>query len=141
MRRLATQFGRFLVVGGVAFAIDYGGFLLLHTAIGAPYVLASAISLTLSVIVSYVLSVRFVFTVRERRNVPLEIALYVAITVVGILINQAVLLGCVAIVGMLPEVGKLVATAVVLVFNFGARKMLIERPYAAGDDADGSASG
>lgn len=127
-RRLAGQLARFLAVGAVAFGIDYGVFLLLHAVVGAPYVLASAISLTLSLVVSYVLTVRYVFAARPGRNVALELALYVAISVVAIGINQGALLASVELVGLAPEVGKLIATAVVLVFNFVARKALIERP-------------
>lgn len=127
MRRVAGQFVRFLVVGAVAFTIDYGVFLLLHAVVGAPYVLASAISLTLSLVVSYVLSVRFVFEATPGRNVPVELALFVAISLVAIGVNQGVLLACVELVGLAPAIGKLVATAVVLVVNFVARKALIER--------------
>jgi putative flippase GtrA len=126
-RRIAGQLARFLVVGGIAFAVDYGIFLLLHTWAGAPYVLASAVSLTTSLVVSYVLSVRFVFEARPGRNVLVELAAYVAISLVAIGINQLVLLASVELLALAPEVGKLVATAVVLVFNFVARKLLIER--------------
>lgn len=128
-RRLVRQFARFLAVGAVAFAIDYGVFLLLHAVLDAPYVLASAISLALSLVVSYMLTVRYVFAARPGRNVGLELALYVAISVVAIGINQGVLLASVELLQLAPEVGKLVATAVVLVFNFVARKALIERRH------------
>ena len=134
-RRVAGQFARFLVVGGIAFAIDYGVFLLLHTLAGAPYVLASAVSLTLSLVVSYVLSVRFVFEPRPGRSVAVELAVYLAISLVAIGLNQLVLLASVELLRLAPEVGKLVATGVVLVFNFVARKLLIERrPRGARSD-------
>lgn len=139
VRRVAGQFGRFLVVGAVSFGIDYGVFLLLHTALGAPYVLASAISLTLSLLVNYVLTVRFVFEARPGRNVVAELVAYVAISIVAIGLNQLVLLGSVEVLGLSPEVGKLVATGVVLVFNFIARKLLIERRPRTRVEPDASA--
>ncbi|QCR18379.1 GtrA family protein [Agrococcus sp. SGAir0287] len=128
MRRLAIQFAKFLVVGGISFCVDYGLFLLLHTVLGVPYVLASTISFSISLVLNYVLTLKYVFVAQPGRSIAKEFALYVALNIVALGLNQLILFLSVELLGAWPEVGKLIATAVVLVYNFIARKMLIERP-------------
>lgn len=128
MRRLAIQFAKFLVVGGISFTLDYGLFLLLHTVLGVPYVVASTISFSVSLVLNYVLTLRFVFVAQPGRSIAKEFAIYVGLNIVALGLNQLILLLSVELLGTWPEIGKLIATAVVLVYNFIARKMLIERP-------------
>ncbi|GAA2171019.1 hypothetical protein GCM10009846_03370 [Agrococcus versicolor] len=128
LRRLAVQFAKFLVVGGISFTVDYGIFLLLHTVLGVPYVIASTVSFSLSLVLNYVLTLKYVFVAQPGRSVAKEFAIYVGLNIVALGLNQLILLLSVELLGVWPEVGKLIATAVVLVYNFIARKMLIERP-------------
>lgn len=131
LRRLAVQFAKFLVVGGISFTVDYGLFLLLHTVLGVPYVVASTVSFSLSLVLNYVLTLKYVFVAQPGRSIAKEFAIYVALNIVALGLNQLILLATVELLGIWPEVGKLIATAVVLVYNFIARKMLIERPGRA----------
>ena len=128
LRRLAIQFGKFLIVGGISFSIDYGLFLLLHTVLGVPYVVASTISFSVSLILNYVLTLKFVFVAQPGRSIAKEFAMYVGLNIIALGLNQLILFLSVELLGTWPEIGKLIATAVVLVYNFIARKMLIERP-------------
>ncbi|SDH69913.1 GtrA family protein [Agrococcus jejuensis] len=131
MRRLAIQFGKFLIVGGISFSVDYGLFLLLHTVLGVPYVAASTISFSLSLILNYVLTLKFVFVAQPGRSIAKEFAIYVGLNIVALGLNQLILFLSVELLHVWPEIGKLIATAIVLVYNFIARKMLIERPGRA----------
>ena len=83
-RPLILQFGRFLVVGGISFSVDFGLFTVLY-ALGVPHLVASATSFSTSVVINYNLA------------------------------------------GMSPFLGKIIATAVVLIYNFISRKALLER--------------
>lgn len=127
LRRLAWQFARFLVVGGISFAFDFGLFLLLHEVFGVQYIVASTISFTLSLVLNYFLTVKYVFTGRAGRGIAREILLYVGLNIVALGLNQLILFLSVDLLGASPAVGKLIATAVVLVYNFISRKLLIER--------------
>lgn len=132
------QFGRFLVVGLLSFAVDFGLFLVLHELLAIQYLVASTASFSISLVLNYWLTLRFVFDARPGRNVAAEFALYVGLNIVALGLNQLVLLLSVEALAADPVVGKLIATAVVLVFNFISRKMLIERRGSAGSPASES---
>jgi putative flippase GtrA len=130
-RRLFWQFARFLVVGLLSFAFDYGLFFVLFNYFGVQYIVASTISFSLSLVLNYFLTLKFVFEAQKGRNVALEFGIYVGLNIVALGLNQLILFLTVAGLGASPLIGKLVATAVVLVYNFISRKLLIERPRGA----------
>lgn len=130
--RLVRQFGRFLVVGLLSFAVDFGLFLVMHELLAIQYLVASTTSFAISLVLNYWLTLRFVFDARPGRNVAAEFVLYIGLNIVALGLNQLVLLLSVEVLAADPVVGKLIATAVVLVFNFISRKMLIERRGTAG---------
>lgn len=123
--RLLGQFIRFLGVGVVSFAVDYGLYVLLLTWL--QYLVASSISFTISLILNYVLTLKFVFVARPGRNIPKEFAYFLGLNVIALGFNQAILLFAVELLDFSELGGKIVATAVVVVYNFISRKMLIER--------------
>jgi putative flippase GtrA len=140
--RILMQFARFLVVGLLSFAVDYGLYVLLFQVFGVPYLLASTISFTLSLVLNYVLSLKFVFQSRPGRNIAVEFAIYVGLNIVALGLNQLILFVSVEMLGATPLIGKLIATAIVLIYNFISRKLLIERlkwprRAASGDDGTG----
>ena len=140
LRPLAIQFARFLVVGILSFSLDYGLFVLLYRVFEVQYVVASTISFSLSVVLNYVLTRKFVFAVNPERNVGIEFVLYLGLNVVALGLNQLILVLAVDALGFSPLIGKLIATAVVLVYNFISRKLLLERPARQRPDADEPAS-
>ena len=125
-RPLIAQLARFLIVGGVSFTIDYGLFTLLY-AVGVPHLAASATSFTISLFANYALSRRYVFDVNEDVNIVREFTAYVGLNVIALGLNTAVLYVCADLRGASPFLGKIVATAIVLVYNFISRKLLLER--------------
>lgn len=131
MRRLIWQFARFLVVGGISFAVDYGLYVVLFHYLGVQYLLASTISFSLSLILNYVLTLKFVFEAKPGRNIALEFTIYIGLNIIALGLNQLILFIAVDGLGISPFVGKLIATAVVLVYNFISRKILIERMAAS----------
>lgn len=125
-RPLIAQLARFLIVGGVSFTIDYGLFTLLY-AVGVPHLAASATSFTISLFANYALSRRYVFDVNDDVNIVREFTAYVGLNVIALGLNTAVLYVCADLMGASPFLGKIVATAIVLVYNFISRKLLLER--------------
>lgn len=131
MRRLMWQFARFLVVGLFSFAFDYGLFFILFQYFGVQYLVASTISFSLSLVLNYFLTLKFVFEAKPGRNVAKEFAIYIGLNIIALGLNQLILFMSVDLLGASPLVGKLIATAVVLVYNFISRKLLIERSSGA----------
>ena len=76
-RHLAWQFARFLIVGGASFAVDYGIFFVLFHFFDVQYIVASTISFSVSLVLNYFLTLKFVFEAKPGRNIALEFALYI----------------------------------------------------------------
>lgn len=123
------QMGKFVIVGGAAFVIDYGVLMLLSQVLGMSPVIAAAISFVVSLVFNYVASMHFVFTRKEGMNRNREFLVFVGLSVIGLAMNEA----CMAIgVNMLGSdamhvtVTKVFATAVVMAWNFVSRKMTLD---------------
>jgi len=143
MRRLFWQFARFVIVGGISFAFDFGLYYVLFQYVGVQYIVASTISFSLSLVLNYFLTLKFVFEAVPGRNIAKEFVLYVGLNLIALGLNQLILFLTVDALGASPVIGKLIATAVVLIYNFISRKLLIERPAvaaAAMRSSDGPAS-
>ena len=68
IKDLVIQFCKFGAVGGLCFGIDYGLMIFLTETHIMHYFASSAVSFTVSVIVNYILSMRFVFIGKEDMN-------------------------------------------------------------------------
>lgn len=129
MRSLIEQFMKFGVVGIVAFFIDYGVLMLLSQGFGVDAVLSAGISFCVSVVFNYVASMRFVFTHRDDLSRSREFFIFIILSVIGLVINELIMLAGVAVLGdsaLTVTITKLVATVVVLVWNFFSRKKWLD---------------
>ena len=88
---LASQAARFGVVGGIAFAIDYGVLMVLTQALGLDPVPAAAASFAVSLAFNYLASMQYVFTRRDDLSRRKEFALFVVLSVIGLGINEIVI--------------------------------------------------
>lgn len=125
-RKLLIQFIKFSIVGVIAFCIDYGLFLLLTYVFGVNYLIASTISFVVSVVFNYTASMRYVFKGRPDQTRTQQFIIFFVLSVIGLGVNQLVLWLCVDMLGVPAWFGKLVATAIVMVFNFVTRKIFLE---------------
>ncbi len=131
MRKLIEQLAKFSVVGFAAFGIDYGVLMLLSQVFGVDPVLSAGISFVVSVVFNYLASMRFVFTRRDDLSRSRELAIFVALSVIGLLINEVLVWLGVLLAGksaLALTVTKVFATAVVMVWNFWSRKHWLEAP-------------
>ena len=126
LRELTVQFAKFGVVGVIAFFIDYGLFLLMDYVFGVNYLVASAISFTIATIFNFVASMRYVFAGKEGQTRMQQFVIFFVLSLVGRGLNQLILWACVDLLALLAWVGKLVATVLVMLFNFVTRKVFLE---------------
>ncbi|MDO4890549.1 MAG: GtrA family protein [Coriobacteriaceae bacterium] len=126
MRTLAAQFMKFGVVGAIAFVIDYGLLAVLTELFGVNYLVSATISFTVSVIFNYLASMRYVFTHKEGMSRRREFTIFVVLSVIGLLINNACMWAGVELLGIHYLIVKIGATAIVMVWNFVTRKIFLD---------------
>lgn len=126
MKQLIAQFAKFGVVGVIAFIIDYGLMVLLTELFNVNYLISATISFTVSVIFNYVASMRYVFTHKEGISRRREFVIFVVLSVIGLLINDALMWVGVDLFGISYLLVKIFATAVVMVWNFVTRKIFLD---------------
>lgn len=126
MKQLIAQFAKFGVVGVIAFFIDYGLMVLLTELFNVNYLISATISFTVSVIFNYIASMRYVFTHKEGISRRREFVIFVVLSVIGLLINDALMWMGVDLFGISYLLVKIFATAVVMVWNFVTRKIFLD---------------
>ena len=139
MRNLIEQIMKFGVVGVIAFVIDYGLMVALTELAGVNYLISATISFIVSVTFNYFASMRYVFTHKEGMSRRREFVVFVVLSVIGLLINDALMWLGTDIAGISYLITKIFATAVVMVWNFVTRKIFLDAGDA-GASSDGDAA-
>ncbi|MBD5544048.1 MAG: GtrA family protein [Lachnospiraceae bacterium] len=140
MKKLLEQFVKFGIVGVICFGIDFAVFSFLNYVVNVHYAVAAFWGFVISVIINYLLSMKFVFVRKEQMNRKTEFVIFVILSVIGLGLNELIILGCVdgiyaqwewlnqLISDDLAEItGKIVATGIVMVYNFITRKIFLEK--------------
>ena len=131
MKKLIQQILKFGVVGFLCFFIDYGIMVALTELCGIPSVISSGISFSVSVIVNYNLSITMVFDADKDANKVKQFVVFLILSIIGLGINQLIMWGGTSWLDQYMErsymLVKIVATAVVMVYNFITRKIFIEK--------------
>ena len=125
MKKLINQILKFGVFGGIAFLIDYGILFLLAKVIGLNELISAAISFIVSLTFNYCLSTKWVFD--AKKQTPKEVIIFVLLSVVGLGINELLIYLGTKKLGIDVMIVKLFATAIVMVYNFITRKLIIEK--------------
>lgn len=139
MNKLISQIMRFGIVGVLAFLIDYGIFVLLANVLNVYYLIANFFGFTISLIFNYLMSMKFVFARKEDADKKKEFVTFAVLSVIGLVLNELIILACVDgiylhsvnlqrifDIGFAKQAGKIIATGIVMVYNFISRKIFIE---------------
>ena len=131
MKKLIEQIMKFGVVGFICFGIDYGLMIVLTETVGIGYLISSGVSFSVSVIVNYILSLKYVFETSRDNNKIVEFSVFIILSVIGLFINQILMWVCVDGFHIFYMISPIGVTAVVMVYNFVTRKLILERPRLA----------
>lgn len=124
---LILQMFRYVFVGGTAFVADAGSLWGL-TFFGTNAYLAAAVAFVLGLAVNFWLSKALVFTKEDAHMAPVtEFIFYAVIGIIGLVLTEGLLFIGLEWLGMHVMAAKVVAAALVLVWNFAARKFLLYR--------------
>ena len=126
LKELVLQFCKFGMVGTFCFCIDYGLMIFLTESHLMTYYASSAVSFIASVVVNYVLSMRFVFVAKEGMSKIQEIMIFITLSMVGLLLNQMIMFLAVELLGMFYALAKVFGTVMVTAYNFISRKKYLE---------------
>ena len=141
VKKLIEQILKFGVVGAVAFLIDWGILNLLVGVFHMHNVIAGTISFTIALVFNYFASMKYVFRHRPDMARWMEMAIFLFSAVVGLFINGLIIwlstygMNKDAFISQHAEyllrtnVGKLIATVVVAIWNFIIRKWLLDSTH------------
>ncbi len=124
--RFLTTFVKYALVGGTSSLINLVAFYLLHL-VGVHYLLAAAASYIGSTLFNYWMSIVFVFQSGARFQKHGELFWIFVVTIVGLLLNQALLFAMVSWLGWHPLVAQVVSLCAVFFWNFLARHHFVFR--------------
>lgn len=124
--KLFKQLFRFGIVGGLAFIIDAGLLYILTEFCHIYYLVSSIISFTVSLAFNYILSIIWVFDVKKKQTYK-EVLLFAVLSIIGLGVNQLVMYLGVDLLNIYYMLCKIIATIIVMIYNFVTRKIFIEK--------------
>lgn len=150
LKKLIEQFIKFGIIGAIATVVDWGIYAIMVEIYGAVdslsgimtlsnwKILATVMSFSVAVVVNYIGSMKYVFERRDDMNRVKEIVIFFVLSIIGLGINVLIIYGLEGIeewfktwpaiiyrfAYMIP---KVIATMVVLVWNFVSRKIFLEK--------------
>jgi putative flippase GtrA len=132
LRRQMTilQVALYLVVGGICFCVDVGGFVALRYW-QLPVLPASAASFVTATLVNYLLCCAFVFR-SGRFSRREEVSRLFVIAVVGLGLNSAAVWLLAGVLGVDPTLAKILAVFPVFAWNYLGRRSIV---FASGPSA------
>lgn len=120
---LFWEFFRYAVVGGIAFLADYGTLFLFQELF-----ISTAAGFIVGLIVNYVLSLTFVFRRKDNCGSGKSVAAFLIFTVVGVIglgLTELIMYLGTELLHISYLIVKIAAAAIVLVWNYVGRKVLI----------------
>lgn len=126
LKHLSWCFSKYIIAGGMAFFIDFATLSFLYKVLGVHYIAATAIGFIAGLVSAYITSNKWVF--EQRRFVHatcVEFAIFAAVGIVGLGLTVLLMWIFVDGVSLHPLIAKLITTALVLIWNFGARKWIL----------------
>lgn len=120
------QFFRYVFVGGIATIVDWGVLFVLTDWLHIYHLISAIISFVAGLITNFILSKILVFKANEARvNAVFEFISYAVIGVIGLGITELIMYLFTNRLSLHYMLSKAIATVIVLVWNYAARKLLI----------------
>ena len=123
--RLSIQLFRYLVAGGTAFVIDFALLWFCTEKAGLNYLVSTLIGYTIGLLVSYLMSILWVFDQRRTRNLFYELGGFTLIGLIGIGLTSLLMWLLTDQWGLYYLLSKILTTIIVFFWNFAAKKILL----------------
>ncbi len=125
-KKLFLQIFKFTVVGGIAFIIDYLSLIICKEVFKFNLLISAAIAFVISVVFNYILSIKWVFDVDESKSKKNNFIIFILFSIMGLIITEIIMWFGTDILSINYLIIKIIATAIVMVFNFITRKIFLE---------------
>ncbi len=128
-RREIVRFVRFGAVGSLGAVVDFTVLNLAHKVVGLPLVAANSLSFTLAVLSNFTWNRLWTFPESRTRPIRSQLTQFALVNVVGLLINNLILVGLHALFRSVISdpwdynLAKAIAIVIVLFWNFGANRL------------------
>ncbi|MCD7968903.1 MAG: GtrA family protein [Alistipes sp.] len=122
---VAGQGFRYIIAGGTAFALDFFLLYICTHFIGINYVISAAVGFMAGLLVTYVLSTRWVFSRRKMANRWAEFLLFSLIGLIGIGLTMLLVWLFTEHAGLHYLLSKIITTFIVTGWNFAAKKIIL----------------
>ncbi len=124
--KISRQFTSYLFVGGGAALVEWGTFALLYLGLALHYIGATVIAFILATLVNFVLGKKITFR-KTQCKMPAhqELMAVFLISAVGLVWNMFFMFTLVTLLGWPGMMSKVMATGLVLVWNFLMRKLFL----------------
>ncbi len=123
---LMRQILKFGVVGGIAFLIDYAVLFCCEEFLKLGVLWSAGIAFTISVIFNYIASVKWVFDVNQEKDPKKNFIMFIIFSIIGLILTEIIMWFGTDILNIHYLLVKIIATGIVMVFNFITRKMFLE---------------
>jgi putative flippase GtrA len=129
LQSIAKEGFRYFGASALALGIDTATLAGLVYLAGVHYLLAAPLGFAAGLALIYLLSVRWVFAERRLADRRIEFAVFTTIGLVGMGINELILYIGVDRFGLSPIQAKIPSAALVFLFNFATRKLVLFTRY------------
>ena len=124
--KLFVQIFKFVIVGGVATVIDWLIYYLLFNFLKINPLVANILSFSISVVYNYLASVKWVFDVDNNKSKRQMFIEFMIFSIIGLILTEVLLWIFISGFKINALISKIIATAIVMVFNFITRKIFLE---------------
>lgn len=126
MEHLLVQIFKFGIVGVIATVIDFLFLYIFREFCHFSIIISNTLSFLISVLYNYWASLTFVFDVNKEKSKKKNFVIFIVCSVIGLLINDAIVYIITDFMHIYYMISKVIATLVVMVFNFVTRKKFLE---------------
>ena len=126
-KKLFVQIMKFAVVGGVATVIDWAIYYCLYNLLKINPLISNIGAFGVSVTYNYIASVKWVFDVNNEKSKKQLFTEFMIFSIMGLLITEGIIYIGADLLKMDAMIIKIIATGIVMVFNFVTRKIFLEK--------------
>ena len=119
------QFFRYIFVGGTAFVVDFFFLYFFSDICGIYYLISAILSFVISVVVNYLMSIKWVFNQDNIDNKIMEFNMFLLISTIGLIFTEILLYFFTDICGIYYLISKIISAIIVLFWNFIARRVML----------------